>query len=316
MKKTVCIVICLLLAAAALTASAESTPLLYRVTDSEGHAVYLLGTYHIGYADMFPIAGIDAVLDECEAVALEVCGEQELAEARRVWLKGEEAPAEEEEDFLSGMGGLAEFLGAMSFGGNGLTNEELAMIAGLLDMEGAEFFLRSMQPSMLYNITMMALCEQAGLSMDYSVEYYVIALAEERGLPLMELEGDSMQNELLDSLSEEANLSMLRELLADPEGFLRETFAEVEAWRTGDREGLAGDTGIEGSGDPGATDEILAELEAFDEKLTQERNLAFAEQVKGFLSEGTTVLVAIGAAHVSDPGGLVDLLSEAGYTVE
>ena len=50
--------------------------------------------------------------------------------------------------------------------------------------------------------------------------------------------------------------------------------------------------------------------------LTTERNQGFLEDAVGFLQSGTRALIAIGAAHISDAGGLVDLLTAAGYTVE
>ena len=56
--------------------------------------------------------------------------------------------------------------------------------------------------------------------------------------------------------------------------------------------------------------------EELDVHLTAERNQGFLEDAVNFLKNGTRALIAIGAAHVSDPGGLVDLLTAAGYTVE
>ena len=61
MKKRIALLLAALLLALPLLTLAEagSQPLLYRVTDEDGHTVYLLGTIHIGREDMYPLS--DAV---------------------------------------------------------------------------------------------------------------------------------------------------------------------------------------------------------------------------------------------------------------
>ena len=63
MKKILClaIVAILTLCCAALPALAESHPLMYKVTDKEGHSIYLLGTMHVISGDTLPIARLDEV---------------------------------------------------------------------------------------------------------------------------------------------------------------------------------------------------------------------------------------------------------------
>jgi len=43
---------------------------------------------------------------------------------------------------------------------------------------------------------------------------------------------------------------------------------------------------------------------------------SFPEDAEGFLQEGKTVLIAIGADHVYAAGGFVDLLTARGYQAE
>ena len=78
MKRFIAILLALTLAlTAGLTAFADSTPLIYKVSDQEGHSIYMLGTIHVGEDSMYPIQGIDSVLDQCDVVAFEL-GEGEI----------------------------------------------------------------------------------------------------------------------------------------------------------------------------------------------------------------------------------------------
>ena len=94
MKKIFAALLALVLAVTAgLTAMADSTPLIYKVTDQEEHSIYMLGTIHVGEESMYPIRGIDQVLDQCDVVAFEL-GEEDMPVS--------EDP-EEEEDLLGAM---------------------------------------------------------------------------------------------------------------------------------------------------------------------------------------------------------------------
>ena len=82
MKKLLASLLVLILAAAAaLPAFADSTPAIYKVTDSEGRFIYLMGTCHVLTPDCLPIAGIDGLLDQCTAVALEMDVNEDLSGA-------------------------------------------------------------------------------------------------------------------------------------------------------------------------------------------------------------------------------------------
>ena len=94
MKRILAALLALMLAmTVGLTAMADSTPLIYKVSDQEGHSIYMLGTIHVGEESMYPIRGIDQVLDQCDVVAFEL-GEEDMPVS--------EDP-EEEEDILEAM---------------------------------------------------------------------------------------------------------------------------------------------------------------------------------------------------------------------
>ena len=60
MKKILCLVLTVVLAlsCAILPAMADSHPLMYKVTDKDGHTIYLLGTLHMMSQETLPIANL------------------------------------------------------------------------------------------------------------------------------------------------------------------------------------------------------------------------------------------------------------------
>ena len=83
--------------------------------------------------------------------------------------------------------------------------------------------------------------------------------------------------------------------------------AAQEAWKKGDADGLA-----RALLEPMRTDEYQA---LFDSIFLQ-RNRRMSEAVKGYLSISETRFVVVGSGHLVGPGGVVDLLNRAGYTVQ
>ena len=72
MKKLLCLalVAVMALSCAALPAMADSHPLIYKVTDAEGHYVYLMGTMHVASQDTFPIAKLDEVMGLADTIGV------------------------------------------------------------------------------------------------------------------------------------------------------------------------------------------------------------------------------------------------------
>ena len=52
-------------------AGAESTPLVYRVTDGQGHVLYLLGTIHVGSDGMYPLgSAVEEAYENADILAV------------------------------------------------------------------------------------------------------------------------------------------------------------------------------------------------------------------------------------------------------
>ena len=64
------------------------------------------------------------------------------------------------------------------------------------------------------------------------------------------------------------------------------------------------------------TEEQIALIEDYNRRLLDDRNLGMFDRAVEYLGSGQTVFFAVGAAHMANGVGLVQLLTDAGYTVE
>ena len=116
------------------------------------------------------------------------------------------------------------------------------------------------------------------------------------------LESFAAQYERFDSLSQGAQLALLRSIL-DEAGDTR-TDARIEAWLKGDLEQL----------EHMSQDTLLSVPELRDTLLVK-RNRAWARQIAQLIERGRRPFVAVGAGHVMGAEGLPALLAERGFTV-
>lgn len=313
MKRSLCVLTTvLLLISACVPGFADSTPLIYRVSDDEGHCLYVMGTIHLGKPDMYPIAGIDAILDQCDTLALEVTDEEDQTTARSFWAG--EQQEESVPDMITGLPELMMFLfDSVTLSGNGLTDAELTQIADILELEDGELILKWLKPSALCDFLCASFYGKAGMDIGYSTEYYLTALALDRGMEIIGLETDESQMEMLAFLSEDNYLAMLREELNDPESLICEVTESADAWTEGNRERMRENEEPE---EPTEDTEAARNLAEFEVKLDDERNIAFAGKIREFLAEGRHVLVAVGYSHLVDRGGIRELLLADGYHLE
>ena len=63
------------------------------------------------------------------------------------------------------------------------------------------------------------------------------------------------------------------------------------------------------------TEEETAMIEAYNRVMVDDRNLGMLDKAVEYLASGQTVFFAVGAAHMANDIGLVQLLTDAGYTV-
>ncbi len=278
---------------------AESvTPLLWKATDAAGHELYLFGTIHAGdgrtgiavgkLTDL--ISGCGALAVEFDVVAYEKDFAKAMQDARKFVLKDGKK--------------ITDCLPAELYEKAKAVLTEAKMYNPMLD---------------LYNLTMWnQLVEQAllttksSLSIANAVDTQLIELAYKKDIKVLEVESYDYQSDLLLGFSDELNVFLIKEALDNADKYGEELDGLFAAWVAGDEEAIIGSE----IGEDEYTDEELALIEEYNSKLIYERNIGMADKAEEYLASGQKTFFAVGCAHMVGEGGVVDLLTQRGYTVE
>ncbi len=126
-----------------------------------------------------------------------------------------------------------------------------------------------------------------------------------RDMPEGELETLESQLRIFDTLSGEDQLRTLRAALDDLEQLSRQLAPMLEAWSTGDVEGLSA-----------MMNEGLAEDRTLSDALFTHRNARWAEWIAGRMARPGTVFMAVGAGHLGGPNSVQEALQGRGIRAE
>ena len=275
-------------------AGAESAPLVYRVTDGQGHALYLLGTIHVGSDDMYPLgSAVEEAYQNADVLAVELdlyaYGGNLLGSLKSTFA------------FMYGFRDNAK---------NHLSPETYALGVEAFGMP--EIALQRMKPAMWYSLAENVMIQKAGLDAMKGVDYWLLKQAHKDGKRIDELETLEAQMTALLSIPEEVIDYEVQAMLTYPEESARGLLTLFEAWRQGDEAALR--TLLDASGEGEA--ELSDAYAEYGDVLIDSRNDGFEEQAVAYLNSGETALIAIGAFHIIGENGLAEKLARAGYTVE
>lgn len=129
-------------------------------------------------------------------------------------------------------------------------------------------------------------------------------LSDTVGKPVIELEGARRQLSIFDALSERDQRDLLMAVLADAE-VLEDAADLADTWRKGDMARIEAETRTGLLADPELRKALFAD-----------RNVRWTARIVTELNRRRHLFVAVGAAHMAGPDGLVALLQRSGYTVE
>lgn len=276
-------------------AGAESAPLVYRVTDDQGHTIYLLGTIHVGNEEMYPLGpGVEEAYREAEIIAVEL-------------------------DLYAYGGNLfnsVRYAFSMMYGLNDSAEKHLSPEAYALGVEKLglpEMALKRMKPVMWYSLAEQKMYEAAGLDAMKGVDYRLLRQAHQDGKQIDELETVEEQMAVLLSFPDEVMDHEIQAMLTFPEESAQGLRNLFEAWRQGDRDGLETLLNAQEEEAEGGLEEAYG---AFSDTLIDSRNDGFEQQALAYLNSGKTALIAIGAFHIVGENGLVEKLTRAGCHTE
>ncbi len=275
------------------------TPLLYKVTGSEGQTMWLMGTIHAGdsrtgdlpdtITDALSVS--DALAVEFDPQAFETAVNQDPALLAQLTKTYYYADGTTVRDHISPdlYEKLQPLMQAM-----GLSSDAARFRTILLwDLVG-EYYLRqgyTIQPNR-------------------GADLQLITLAKAQEKPILELESGLGQMQMLSSLSDALQEALLKDTLdAGLLTYCAETARLYDLWCQGDEKALT-----EAVFASRLEDEAL--YAEYVKAMYTDRNAKMLEAATGYLNGEQTVFYAVGIAHVLGENGLVAQLQAAGYSVE
>ena len=298
-KRYMALILALILLSALLlpTAHAASTPLLYRVTDEQGHVIYLFGTIHVGNEGLYPLP--DAVLeafDESDmlAVELDLIYEQEHPEELLRYAM---------DVYYTDGTQASDVLGA----------DTVELAAGALNMD--KRLLSAMKPHGILSLLEEKSVQDALLDANLGVDLFLLRRAREMSKEIVPLETVAQQFSLIHGMSDRIAAYQIRMYALYPQQAALATLMLLNAWKTGDLAAMR--KMLEADSDVSMLPEELAEeILAYNRQMYADRDRAFTKRAQTFLENGDKVFFAVGAAHVAGENGIADQLEQLGYTVE
>lgn len=280
----------LLTSAYALEGARDQRKGLLWLARSGSGTVYLLGSIHALRKEDYPLpARIEKAFSESATLAVEADINDVKVEALMSALEGALYPGDETlEDHLS--------------------RETYERVKEKLSGSGIPIQLFQRSKPWLVALVLAALnIQKSGLDPEYGIDKHF--LGEARGRKrVVELESVGFQLRLLSTMSDAEQESFLLYTLRDLDSSAAETEALIRTWMRGDAKEMES-LAFEGvRSDP--------ELRPIYRKLFSDRNEAMASKVEGFLRDGGTYFVVVGAGHLLGDGGIPALLKYRGYSVE
>lgn len=254
-----------------------------------GHELYLVGTMHLLPPEAYPISPeVDAALEEAEVVIFETFID-ELNSPAAAFLMMSQAGLEEGKT-------LSDVLPPELY----VAIQDHAEKHGLA-REHFDVF-RPWFTGVTLSILEMG---RLGFRMDLGLDPYLYERAKEEGKEIEALETVAFQIGLFTNLEPEDEAEFLAQTLEGLETFSEELDMLLAAWKEGDEERL--------------NEVLLASFRDHPEiyaKFLTERNVAWIPQIEEAFTHASTVLVAVGAAHLPGGEGVLDLLRNQGFEVE
>ena len=291
----------------------KATPLLYHVTGPDGQEMWLFGTVHIGDSrtGFLPQEFYDAFIAS-DALALEFD-----TQAFREQLAEDPALNEELSKYYYYTDGTTAYdhfsdenlylSGIMMLKATGLYNTNyLAMKPFLWSQDMSNVFLR------LGN----------KLTGSKGMEARLQILADHYGKPILEVETALSQVQMITGFSDGLQELLLAQAIFTPVRDNWEASHELyELWCAGDEAALI--EAFRQDTDEEIPEEFMEEYETvmalfeeYDKAMITDRNKAMTDVAIGYLESGDTVFFCVGLGHLLSEDGLVNVLREAGYTVE
>lgn len=284
------LVFCLLIP----TAFGEDAPLLYRVTDGEGHTLYLFGTIHVGDDNTYDLVHTAyETLLSCDVLAMEIDPIALQSDTRATFKAMASLYLKQGDD-------IANYF------------SEQTVKLGYASLDQPKSFLSRIAPVGWLSYVQNFIYEEAGLDPAYGADWYIAGMAYSNDIRIEELETYDEQITACEDTSVELLDFMIGTMLSEIEKYKQSILDIMKAWSAGDETELARLIAEEDE----VPESLRAAYEDYMNRIQFGRDDAFLEDAVRLLKSGDTAMIAIGAAHIFGERGLAARLRALGYAVE
>lgn len=264
----------------------DVSPYLYKISDSEGHYLYLLGTCHPGRDQISTLDSVtEAAIKDSEKIILE-CSLDKKETAKY-------------QDYL-----LENSLG------------ELDLISYIPDLKELypslkKYRVNEFNAMAVSSLVTADILDEANGNNNTSIDSYLFELTKSKKIPFGEMEGIEFQMKLFSQLSKEAPHAIL-ESLKYREQLINNTKLILDSYYNHDLDTL--NTIYNYHEAP--NNEYQQEYQIYQKLLITDRNQGMQTKIIDYLNQGNVVFIGVGVGHVAGDSGLVTTLTTAGYKVE
>lgn len=277
-----------LLGATAARATNSHTLPLWKVSDSQGHSMYLAGSMHALTQEDYPLpAAFKTVFDRADTLIEEI---NLTALSPSDVKKAIQSFAILPEDTT-----LAQVMGE-----DWIRAQKLASKVGV-DLEPFKHF----KPWFAAIRIASKQFSNSGYKPMLGLDYHFSGLAKESGMPIIGLETIGKQLSFFNSLKPETQRKFLLQTLEGLSKFKKELAVLHAAWRVGDLGKL-----------DAIAQKNFSKYPQLRKQLLKKRNQRWLPTIKDCLRDNHTCLVVVGAEHMAGEHGLVASLGKAGYRIE
>lgn len=280
--------------------TAQSAPLLYRVTDENGNEIWLFGSIHVGQESFYPLPDyVQEAFESADVLAVEF---DILAF---------------EADTTAQINSLQPLIYT-----DGTTIKD-HIPADLYDkavaiLEEGGYYNAALDyycPAMWSSFIDTMLYENIGADSSLGIDRHLLTEAKEAQMPIESIESAASQYLMMGSFSPELQRVLLEESVNCMENMDLEKEAltnMMELWASGDEEAFV-DYLYDEVDEEDPDYNLIIE---YNKAMIEDRNVLMADYAEAALTSGKRVFICVGAAHVVGPGAMAELLAQRGYTVE
>lgn len=276
------------------------TPLLYRVTDSDGTVIWLFGSIHVGKEEYYPLpAYVMDAYNEADALAVEadiIAFEADLTAQVNALNKM----------LYRGGATIREHVPSELYERAKRVLKELDSYASVLDVY---------YPILWSNTIDTLLYKKMGVDFNLGIDRHLLNLAKETEKKVEEIESADSQYQMLAGFSEALQVFLLEQSVESVEKWEESEEALFElmaAWENGDEEKFAKLLHSEEE----VTEEEKELYDEYNKAMLTNRNLLMTDYAENALKSNEEVFICVGSAHVVGKDAMADLLIRRGYKVE